>query len=309
MLLRPRILLLTGLCALIGCGDDPTTSSASNTDGSSSTGTASTGSPTTGTTADTSTGDDTTGAPTSSATDSGTTAPTTSPTTSPTTAPDTDTGDTGSSTGPGTGEPDPACGDGVADLGVEDCDGADLGGQSCVDLGFDGGALGCLDTCKHDTSGCTACGDGVLDPGETCDDGNQVAGDGCDASCAIEACDPDGPWKLQGPAIAYTCCVGLVNVNIDSFIFSGDGASIAGSPSNPVAMTGAATTCPKGEFANQGVLQGGCTETFKLTGSFTDANTWKGTYVIDFEGQQCSCFNGQLGVPCIDQSFPVTATR
>lgn len=45
------------------------------------------------------------------------------------------------------------CGDGSVDPG-EACDGADLGGETCADLGFTGGALACTAQCTHDTSGC-----------------------------------------------------------------------------------------------------------------------------------------------------------
>ncbi len=47
-----------------------------------------------------------------------------------------------------------SCGDGVAEAG-EACDGADLGGATCVDLGFAGGALACTPQCTHDTADCT----------------------------------------------------------------------------------------------------------------------------------------------------------
>src|SRR5262245_12705065 len=45
------------------------------------------------------------------------------------------------------------CGDGVA-AGADDCDGADLAGADCRDLGFDGGALGCDTDCTFDVAGC-----------------------------------------------------------------------------------------------------------------------------------------------------------
>jgi cysteine-rich repeat protein len=156
-----------------------------------------------------------------------------------------------------------------------------------------------------------ACGDGQLDPGEECDDANNAPGDGCDADCKKEQppCDPDGLYQVQGAPIAYTCCQGLVAVNINAFILTGDGATIASSPSNPKTMTGAATTCPDGVFSNSAAIPGGCTETFKVSGEFTDANTWSGTYELDFEGEQCSCFGGMFGTPCVDQLFPVTAKR
>ncbi|MBL9101137.1 MAG: VCBS repeat-containing protein [Myxococcales bacterium] len=71
----------------------------------------------------------------------------------------------GSSTGGG-----PVCGDGAAE-GDEACDGADLGGKTCDDFGFQYGALQCTPGCAHDASKCTnsaACGDAVVVPGMLC---------------------------------------------------------------------------------------------------------------------------------------------
>jgi len=58
----------------------------------------------------------------------------------------------------GGGEPvaglcESACGNAVAECG-ERCDGADLGAQTCVTLGFTSGALSCAASCRFDTSGC-----------------------------------------------------------------------------------------------------------------------------------------------------------
>src|SRR5262249_5966015 len=124
------------------------------------------------------------------------------------------------------------------------------------------------------------------------------------------ACDPDGVYAvIMGGPISYTCCAGLVNVNVSSFIFSNNGATIQSSPSNPASMVGAATTCPVGNFANQGSIPGGCTEIYSVSGSYIDKDTWSGTYQITFQGAQCDCFNGQLGAPCVNQVFPITAQR
>jgi hypothetical protein len=46
------------------------------------------------------------------------------------------------------------CGNGVQE-GSEDCDGSDLGGRTCQDLGFTGGTLACGGGCTFDTSSCT----------------------------------------------------------------------------------------------------------------------------------------------------------
>jgi cysteine-rich repeat protein len=201
------------------------------------------------------------------------------------------------------------CGNGMINAG-EQCDGANLGGQSCVTQGFGGGMLACTPACMLDTSGCSLCGNGVMNVGEACDDGNTVSGDGCSASCTLEVltCDPDGTYTIVGAPVAYTCCFNLVNVNVSSFVFSGDGATIGSSPSNPVSMTGAATTCPAGSFDNTGTIPGGCAETYHLTGSYTNNNTWSGTYEIKFTGPDCSCFGG-AGAPCVNQLYSITAQR
>jgi hypothetical protein len=71
----------------------------------------------------------------------------------------------------------PSCGDGTIDVG-EQCEGADLGGQTCEGLGFTGGTLACTGGCGYDTSGCTTCGNEVLEPGEECDTWD-FGGDSC----------------------------------------------------------------------------------------------------------------------------------
>lgn len=290
------------LLALVGCGDN-------SAGGASATGTGSTGS-TGGSTGDT-TAVATTETPTTDATTStggSMTGSTGEPTTTSPATTDATTDATSTGAVMSTGAPMGVCGDGVLDPG-EACDAAALGGESCESQGFDGGALACDPACMFDTTGCTKCGDGALDPGEACDDGNNTPGDGCDAACKIEMCDPNGVYQVQGAPIGYTCCNGLVTVNINSFTLANAGATITSSPSNPVPMLGAATTCPAGKFANQGSIPGGCTETYKVSGKFTDNNTWTGTYDLVFTGNQCSCFQGMLGTPCVNQSFPVTAKR
>ncbi|MEZ4382271.1 MAG: VCBS repeat-containing protein [Nannocystaceae bacterium] len=62
------------------------------------------------------------------------------------------------------------CGDGVVD-GDEACDGDDLGGASCVGLGYKGGKLSCTPGCALSEAQCTnslACGDGLIVPGLLC---------------------------------------------------------------------------------------------------------------------------------------------
>jgi hypothetical protein len=50
----------------------------------------------------------------------------------------------------------PDCGDGAVNVAGEQCDGGDLGGETCATLGFGGGSLACDGGCALDTSGCFA---------------------------------------------------------------------------------------------------------------------------------------------------------
>ncbi len=124
------IVLLGSVLALgLGCGEDPEEPNAFQTQGEDEIGTDTGALPDQPEGAD---GDST------SSTDESTS------TTESTTDDTTTTTDTGG-----------ACGNGVIDDG-EQCDGGNLGGFSCADLGYSGGTLACDPvTCTYDASGCT----------------------------------------------------------------------------------------------------------------------------------------------------------
>jgi hypothetical protein len=106
-----------------------------------------------------------------------------------------------------------ACGNGIVDMG-ETCDGAQLGGQTCVSQGFDAGNLACSATCQYNTGACVdwVCGNGSCEPNEdscacpsdcpddpnTCGVPCECGGFGgacyCDAACLdFGDCCPNGP--------------------------------------------------------------------------------------------------------------------
>jgi len=95
-----------------------------------------------------------------------------------------------SGTADGGAGPGGLCGDGTRD-GTEVCDGADLGGKTCMDLGFGGGTLACLSDCVgFDTSACV-----VENPdsceGEECEP-ESCEGEECEPeSCEGEECEPE----------------------------------------------------------------------------------------------------------------------
>lgn len=66
----------------------------------------------------------------------------------------------------------PLCGDNLAQVGFEECDGADLAGQTCSSQGFVGGTLACKQDCaSFDVSACQTqtCGNGAREGTEQCD--------------------------------------------------------------------------------------------------------------------------------------------
>ncbi len=63
--------------------------------------------------------------------------------------------------------------------GLEECDGANLAGQTCVTQGFAGGSLSCTG-CEFNLAGCTGqtCGNNIIEGAEICD-GTTLAGQTC----------------------------------------------------------------------------------------------------------------------------------
>ena len=71
------------------------------------------------------------------------------------------------------------CGNGSIDPG-ETCDGANLGGQSCLDFGCSGGTLACAGDCSaFDTSGCTGCECTLAQEGESCRNDEDCCSNSC----------------------------------------------------------------------------------------------------------------------------------
>ncbi|MBK8254469.1 MAG: hypothetical protein IPK82_17605 [Polyangiaceae bacterium] len=133
----------------------------------------------------------------------------------------------------------PTC-DGAAVEPGEDCDGADLGGFSCQDFGYDDPTgLACVD-CQPDSSGClSSCDGNALEPGEECDGADlngkscldygyaSPAGLGCTQNCTLssaactascgngvvepgESCDgsaPVGATCTNGCVLKYTTVI------------------------------------------------------------------------------------------------------
>ncbi|PKN26932.1 MAG: hypothetical protein CVU65_04130 [Deltaproteobacteria bacterium HGW-Deltaproteobacteria-22] len=100
-------------------------------------------------------------------------------------------------------DPRPVCGDGRVEA-PETCDGTDLQGMSCTDLGFTGGALLCGADCTIDTVECsnTISCEQVVDPCET--SGATRCVEGARSSCTADA-DACLSWGANFPCASGTC--------------------------------------------------------------------------------------------------------
>ncbi len=141
----------------------------------------------------------------------------------------------------------PICGDGVINTMMEECDGTDLGGQTCVGLGFDSGTLACSSQCRFDTSGCIGvqpiCGNGVVNPPfEQCD-GNDLNGEscvglgfgggmlGCDVNCTFDTSNCWGGTQVCGD--------GVINQNWEEC----DGSAFGGETCLSLGYAGGTLAC------------------------------------------------------------------
>jgi hypothetical protein len=95
---------------------------------------------------------------------------------------------------------DYGCGNNIRER-EEECDGDDLGGETCESYGFGGGNLACSSTCSFDLSGCLTCGNGVRELGEACDGSDLGA-----ASCADAGCAAGSPRCTSTCTLDYEAC-------------------------------------------------------------------------------------------------------
>jgi hypothetical protein len=118
----------------------------------------------------------------------------------------------GTTTGGGTDTG--VCGDGVLDPG-EECDGGDVGGETCESQGYASGGLLCDPDCTLNTSNCSYCGNDMINAGEECDGtdlgGNSTCADmglggageplSCNADCTYDftACSGCGDGTIVPP--------------------------------------------------------------------------------------------------------------
>jgi hypothetical protein len=139
-----------------------------------------------------------------------------------------------------------ACGDGAVN-GAEDCEGADLGGATCADLGYYQGTLACGGNCRFDERGCAErCGDGQINGAELCDGaapsedacvdfGYQLGPVACSAACGADltACERIG-WRGQAlPLLGESFTIADAQGVADGVVAVG---AVAGGDARPLVL-------------------------------------------------------------------------
>jgi hypothetical protein len=137
-----------------------------------------------------------------------------------------------------------------------------------------------------------------------------TADDGTDSASSVstfvtigpaEATSYSGTWDLDS-TITLTCALGFVQLDFNQVIITDSNPTIivAETSSQPGTMTGTFSTDT--DWTSQNVLLGSCTETYTMTGTFDDANTFTALFEADFT-PVAAC----LG--CVYRSWSVTGTR
>ncbi len=208
-------------------------------------------------------------------------------------------------------EEGPRCGNGVLEEG-EECDGRQSVIQSCLELGFSGGALSCDCTCELDTSRCTCpegtlhqengcvvgpppetCGDGIVQPGEQCD-GDDLAGQTCQSmglAPGMLACNGSCGFDLSGCGQPTSCGNGVRDFGEEC-----DGSDFGGQSCQDFGFDGGTLAC----LADCRMDTSGCTNAEALcgngvveSGEMCDGN--------DLDGKTCLSEFGRDGsLGCFD---------
>ncbi len=180
------------------------------------------------------------------------------------------------------------CGDGVRQASHEDCDGEDLGNQTCAQLGLGGGELSCSANCTLDTSGCDiqpVCGDGLVQGAEQCD-GENLAGATCESrgfGGGILTCDNQCRFVTTGCSPLPFCGDNVRDPDEEC-----DGLDLGGHTCENLGYYGGTLACSSA-----------CT--LDITSCQATGRCGDGT-IQHWEGEQCDGAN-VAGVDCESQGY------
>jgi hypothetical protein len=166
--------------------------------------------------------------------------------------------------------------------------------------------------CLTGVCGPSICGDRYVDAGagEQCERGDANCGNDCRrAGGGGDPTNYSGVYDTN--RVSYQCVDAffgfpVVSVDFSQLSFLSGGGQLAvsapGSPPPPMTQVPAPND---GTFDVRGTIAGGCTETYRLQGMFTnpERTRWTGTFSITFSGNQCGLST------CTNQSFNVQGTK
>ncbi len=139
----------------------------------------------------------------------------------------------------------PFCGDEIRNQPSEQCDAADLDGQTCITRGFEGGTLACTASCTFNTAGCFRCGNGQRESAEQCD-GADVGGLGCQdigfSGGQLGCFPPSHPERCRFDTSACSVCG---NGEIEEGE-SCDGGALGGATCQSLGFPGGTLACAAG---------------------------------------------------------------
>lgn len=188
----------------------------------------------------------------------------------------------------------PRCGNEVMEQG-EQCDGNDMGGMKCDDLGFSGGTLGCTVICTYDTADCWApwsCGNGIIEHPEECD-GSELGGRTCQSlgfAGGVLECTGNCTFNVSG-CVADLCGNGVMNAGEqcdDANNSGGDGCGPSCEVENGWQCGGEPTVCTT--ICGDGLVLGGegCDDGNLATGDGCNQNCQVEQY-WQCSGQPSTC--------------------
>ncbi len=114
-----------------------------------------------------------------------------------------------------------SCGDQTQE-GEEDCDGTDLGGKSCSDVGYLAGVLSCNADCTFNTGLCfntDPCGDGQILAGVEDCDGTELGGATCESlgfSSGTLACTAGCEFDTSSCSGSSSCGNGVIDDQVEA---------------------------------------------------------------------------------------------
>lgn len=150
-----------------------------------------------------------------------------------------------------------SCGNGTLDFG-EECDGADLGEEDCLTLGWTMGTLACAADCTFDISVCVgggpSCGNWEVEYGEDCDT-TDLGGGTCESvgmSPGTLACRDDCTYDKSGCGPAAGCGNGIID-GVEG-VEECDGVEMGGVTCESLGYLGGELACA----TNCVIHEGGC---------------------------------------------------